>query len=147
MPPASSMRSRERAARQVLLQRPGEDRLELRDGRIVAHAVERQPDDRLHRRAKLDLEALRLDQLEIFLGLVLGIEREVVGGAEALVERRVAAHLRLPGLFGQARGHLSNLLCMDPSNSYAGSGVVFSTAVSSTKASAGSSGPDWTTFP
>src|SRR5205085_12511842 len=62
------------AARQLLIERPGKDRLELLDGRIVAHSVERQLDDRLHRRAELDLEALRLDQPEIFLGRLFGVE-------------------------------------------------------------------------
>ncbi len=91
---------RQPAARQLLVERPGEHRLELLDRRIVAHAVERQFDHRLHRRAQLNLQALRLDQPEIFLGAILGVESEVIGGTEALVERRIGAQLGEPRLIG-----------------------------------------------
>jgi hypothetical protein len=48
----------------------------------------------------LDLEALRLDQLQILLGMVLGVEREIIGRAEALVERAIGPELGLARLVG-----------------------------------------------
>ena len=62
-------------------------------------AVEGELDDGLHRRAELDLQSLRLDELQIFRRL-LRIEREVVGGAEPLVEGDIGAELGHPGFIG-----------------------------------------------
>ena len=67
---------------------------------FVAQAVEGELDDRLHRRAELDLQSLRLDQPQIFFRRLLGIEREIIGGAEPLVEGDVGAELGHPGLIG-----------------------------------------------
>ena len=85
----------------------------LRAARLSASShmpVEGELDDGLHRRTKLDLEPLRFDQPQIFLGLLFGIEREIIGRAQPLIEGDVAAHLRYRGPLRPARG-LRSICC------------------------------------
>src|SRR5437868_6761718 len=90
----------ERPARQLLFERPGEHRLELLDRRFVAGIGEGELDDRLHRRAQLDLQPLRLDQAEIFFRRLLGVDGEIVGRAQPLVENGGGTLAGQAGLVG-----------------------------------------------
>ena len=67
---------------------------------FVAHALKGEPNHRFHRRSELDFQPARFDQLEVFLGIVLGIEREIIGRAKPFIKRHIAAQLGLAGLVG-----------------------------------------------